>query len=169
MNVQLKPSRPPGGVFSLYPNFPNLNVLGSYALLNYFITYLYNFQSYRDIYESVPSVYYNFEHSLFSGVAMGHDNISRLTSQAVVTLCRYAEKYKVELAGGFTNGFGDTMYFMLAESNVTAFIHCTPYGYLVQLLVEGIEEEVWLAVKNIRSFMSRLRRVLDGDMKALIN
>lgn len=99
---------------------------------------------------------------------MGHENISRLTSQAVIKLCDYAERYNVDLAGGFTNGVGDTIYFMLAENKVTAFIHCTPYGYLVQLLVEGIEDEVWLAVKNIRSFMGRLRRVIDGDMSALV-
>lgn len=98
------------------------------------------------------------------------DHLSRLTKNCAKKLLKYAAQYNIYIRGGFTvPENGDTIYYMIKEKPLVAFIHCTPYGYLINLIIEDGEEgiEVFLIMKNVRTFFSRVRRAIDGDLNAL--
>ena len=100
---------------------------------------------------------------------MKFDHLSRLTNLAALKVHDHATKYGLALKGGFsTPHSGDTIYFLIDEPDITVFIHCTLYGYLASVNVNGLEDEIFLAVRNIRSFLSRINRIVHGDASALL-
>ena len=61
------------------------------------------------------------------------EHLSRLTHKAALKVWDYADRYNLHIRGGFTYPErGDSLYFMINEPNVLAFVHCTPYCYLVK-------------------------------------
>lgn len=98
------------------------------------------------------------------------EHLSRLTRNNARKLLSYAAQYKIHIRGGFTvPENGDTIYYMIKERPLVAFVHCTPYGYLINVIIEDGEEgeEVFLYMRNVRTFFSRIKRAVDGDHSAL--
>lgn len=93
--------------------------------------------------------------------------VSRLTERAAERLKRNAKKYGISvLSPGFLC-HGDIIVFMIAEPDLVAFMYVTPYGYIANMVMEDVDDEVTLYVRNIRSFFSHVRRYLNGDKTAL--